>query len=142
MPHQMELPAPGQTSESTSDVEEAFFCRRRSTNGFLRRTLRALSWGDREAGPVGDGRELSRFCEFAVDEIGRLTRPIPDGRDGAVATAHAGQAGVPHQPGDTFATDTNAGIRKINLQPWCSIRAFRGCVRRTPNRRGRAPPSG
>ena len=44
-------------------------------------------------------------------EIGRLTRPIPDGRDGVSATAHAGQAGGQHQPGNTFATDTNAGIR-------------------------------
>ena len=57
-------------------------------------------------------------------EIGRLTRPIPHGRDGTLATAHAGQAGVPHQPGDTFATDTNSGIRKLNLKTRRSIRAF------------------
>jgi hypothetical protein len=37
-------------------------------------------------------RALSR--EVAIDEIGRLTRPIPDGRDGVSATAHAGQAGA------------------------------------------------
>jgi len=63
-------------------------------------------------------------------EIGRLTRPIPHGRDGTLATAHAGQAGVPHQPGDTFATDTNSGIRKLNLKTRRSIRAFRGRARR------------
>ena len=44
--------------------------------------------------------------EIAVDEIGRLARPIPHGRDGALATAHADQTSVQHQPGNTFATDT------------------------------------
>ena len=38
------------------------------------------------------------------------------------ATAHAGLAGG--------ATDTNAGIRKIDLQAWRSIRALRGGMRR------------
>jgi hypothetical protein len=42
-------------------------------------------------------------CEVAVDEIGRLTCPIPHGRDGTLATAHAGQASIPHQPGHARA---------------------------------------
>jgi len=37
---------------------------------------------------------------------------------------------VPHQPGNTLAADANSDIGKINLQAWCSIRAFRGYVRR------------
>jgi 4-amino-4-deoxy-L-arabinose transferase-like glycosyltransferase len=36
----------------------------------------------------------------------------------------------PHQPGDTFANDTNSGIRKVDLKTRCSIRAFRSRVRR------------
>jgi transposase InsO family protein len=68
-------------------------------------------------------------CKVAVDAIGRRTRLIPHGRDSALAAAHAGQAGAPHQPGDPFATDTNSGIRKVNLKARCSIRAFRGRVR-------------
>ena len=68
--------------------------------------------------------------EIAVDEIGRLARPIPHGRDGALATAHADQTSVQHQPGNPFATDTNAGFRKINLETRCSIGAFRRGVRR------------
>src|SRR5207344_3612171 len=66
-----------------------------------------------------------------VDEVGGLTRPIPHGRDRAFAARHPGQASVAHQSGDTFATDTTAGIRKIELQSWCSIRASRGRVRGT-----------
>jgi len=90
-----------------------------------------------EAGPCRNIRDISHpqhigpiRCEVAIDQIGRLTRPIPHGRDGALATAYPGQAGVPHQPGNTLATDANSDLRKINLQAWCSIRAFRGCVRR------------
>ena len=90
-----------------------------------------------EAGPRRNIRDVSHpqhvralSREVAVDEIGRLTRPIPDGRDGVSATADAGQAGGSHQPGNTFATDTNAGSRKIDLQAWRSIRAFRGGMRR------------
>ena len=51
--------------------------------------------------------------EVAVDEIGCLTRPIAHRRDWALATAHACQADVAHQPGP-FATDTDAGFGKIN----------------------------
>jgi hypothetical protein len=48
-----------------------------------------------------------------------LVRPIPHGRDGTLATAHAGQASVPHQPGHTFATDTNAGGGKRRVRLPC-----------------------
>ena len=88
----------------------------------------APRWNIRDIGhpqPIG----LIRG-EIAVDEIGRLARPIPHGRDGALATAHADQTSVQHQPSNTFATDTNAGFRKINLETRCSIGAFRRGVRR------------
>jgi hypothetical protein len=68
--------------------------------------------------------------EVTVDEIGCLACAIPHRRDRALTTAHANQASVPHQPGNTFATDANAGFRKINLQTRCSVRAVRSNVRR------------
>ena len=63
----------------------------------------APRWNIRDIGhlqPIG----LIRG-EIAVDEIGRLARPIPHGRDGALATAHADQTSVQHQPGNPFATE-------------------------------------
>ena len=101
-----------------------------------------------EAGPGRNVRDISHpqhigpiRGEVAVDEIGRLTRPIPHGRGDELATADAGEAGVPHQPGNTFATDADAGFGKINLEAGCSIRAFRGRVRRADFRGQRRHPS-
>ena len=51
----------------------------------------------------------------SLDEIGRLTAAVTHRRRHELATAHAGKAGVPHQPGNTFATDANALLGKINL---------------------------
>jgi len=88
-----------------------------------------------EAGPGRNVRDISHprqigpiRSEVTVDEIGCLACAIPHRRDGALTTAHANQAGVPHQPGNTFATDANAGFRKINLQTRCSVRAVRSNV--------------
>ena len=46
-----------------------------------RRNIRDIS-NPQHIGPIG--------CEVAVNEIGRLTCPIPHGRDGALAAAYAG----------------------------------------------------
>jgi hypothetical protein len=85
-------------------------------------------WNIRDVSHPQQVRALRR--EVAIDEIGRLTRSIPDGRDEALATAHAGQAGASHQPGNTFATDTMPASARSICRRGAPLRAFRGCMRR------------
>jgi hypothetical protein len=78
----------------------------------------APCWNIRDIGhpqPIG----LIRG-EIAFNEIGHVARPIPHGRDGALATAHADQTSVQHQLGNPFATDTNPQESVVDQIPHSS----------------------
>jgi hypothetical protein len=98
------------------------------------------------------GPASSIWRSYSIDEIGCLTRPIPHARDGALATADADQASVPHQSGNAFATDANASFHKVNPVSWrgqvlglgylvSTLRAPRGFPRSTRRPSGHAQRS-
>lgn len=69
--------------------------------------------------------------ELPLDEIRcRPRRLIAHGRAERVATAHALQAGAPHEPGDPLAPDMKPAVRELGVDAWHAV----GAARLTMNR--------
>src|SRR5882724_5846944 len=85
----------------------------------------------RDPQPIGAGRR-----ELAVDEIrGRPRRLVSHRRVERFPAAHALDAGVPHEPGDTLAADLDAARREFSVDAWRAVRAARHPVNRIDVRR-------
>jgi hypothetical protein len=83
----------------------------------------------RNVGDVGYPQSIRGFHrEIAVHQVGCLAATF-DGRGHKLASAHAGNAGCRHQPGDALATNAHAFGGKLGMNAGRPVGAARGFMR-------------
>ena len=94
----------------------------------------------REIQKAGPGRYISDVRhpqpirpfggEVAINQVRCLTAIAPHRGGDELASAHTSNTGLPHQPGNALAADTNVFGRKLGMDARCTISATRCRVRR------------